>query len=396
MTSVVRKIVRVSELSEKSDNSSLNLKKHPTFCVPKRKIKVHVTVQESPKLRKKYKIKVTSADNKMYYQRSRRGRNSRDNSRSRLRTPSVSLNEKGDSEKRLSNAEIDQVLQDIRSRDQRSRSTSRPPPPKGTPPPLAGADEKRPKSFEKCQSDTDQVLKDLRSNDIRPRSRDQRSTSRDQRSASRPPPPKATPPPLPKDFENPKFTPNTKKDDKTDNNKDWENEEIEAQSFLNDASDSKSDNSGSNWTENLAYCAPKRKVKVNVTIQESPRTVRRKKYKINVQSSADNENMPHNVPQIVPGYKINAQSADYENVPDNVPKTVPNNVPKTVPDNMSKTVPDNVPKTVPDNVPKTVPENVQKGGGRETGVILLILKQRYQNSQQTSFNTRPELTKDLK
>ena len=347
MTSVVRKIVRVSELSEKSDNSSLNLKKHPTFCVPKRKIKVHVTVQESPKLPKKYKIKVTSADNKMYYQRSRRGRNSRDNSRSRLRTPSVSLNEKGDSEKRLSNAEIDQVLQDIRSRDQRSRSTSRPPPPKGTPPPLAG-------------TDTDQVLKKLRSHDIRPRSRDQRSTSRDQRSTSRPPPPKATPPPLPKDFENPKFTPNTKQEDKTDNNKDWENEEIEAQSFLNDASDSKSDNSGSNWTENLAYCAPKRKVKVNVTIQESPRTVRRKKYKINVQS-ADNENMPHNVPQIVPGYKINVQSADYENVPDNVPKTVP--------------------KTVPDNVPKTVPENVQKGGGRETGVILLILKQRYHNSQ---------------
>ena len=77
--------------------------------------------------------------------------------------------------------------------------------------------------------------------------------------------------------------------------------------------------------------------------------------------------MPHNVPQIVPGYKINVQSADYENVPDNVPKTVPNNVPKTLPDN--------VPKTVPDNVPKTVPENVQKGGGRETGVILLILKQ---------------------
>ena len=104
------------------------------------------------------------------------------------------------------------------------------------------------------------------------------------------------------------------------------------QSFLNDESDSKSDNSGSNWTENLAYCAPKRKVKVNVTIQESPRTVRRKKYKINVQSSADNENMPHNVPQIVPGYKINVQSADYENVPDNVSKTV------------------------------------KKGGGRETGV----------------------------
>ena len=195
MTSVVRKIVLVSELSEKSDNSSLNLKKHPTFCVPKRKIKVHVTVQESPKLRKKYKIKVTSADNKMYYQRSRRGRNSRDNSRSRLRTPSVSLNEKDSTEKRLSNAEIDQVLQDIRSRDQRSRSTSRPPPPKGTPPPLA---------------DTDQVLKNLRSHDIRPRSRDQRSTSR-------PPPPKATPPPLPKDFENPKVTPTTKKDDKTDN-----------------------------------------------------------------------------------------------------------------------------------------------------------------------------------
>ena len=113
-----------------------------------------------------------------------------------------------------------------------------------------------------------------------------------------------------------------------------------------------------------------------MTIQESPRTVRRKKYKINVQS-ADNENMPHNVPQIVPGYKINVQSADYENVPDNVPKTVP----------------DNVPKTVPDNVPKTVPENVQKGGGRETGVILLILKQRYHNSQLTSFNTRPELTR---
>ena len=119
---------------------------------------------------------------------------------------------------------------------------------------------------------------------------------------------------------------------------------------MNDASDSKSDNSGSNWTENLAYCAPKRKVKVNVTIQESPRTVRRKKYKINVQS-ADNENMP-----------------------DNVPKTVPNNVPKTV----------------PDNVPKTVPENVQKGGGRETGV-----KQRYHNSQLTLY-TRPKLTKDLK
>ena len=204
MTSVVRKIVLVSELSEKSDNSSLNLKKHPTFCVPKRKIKVHVTVQESPKLRKKYKvkIKVTSADTKMYYQRSRRGRNSRDNSRSRLRTPSVSLNEKDSTEKRLSNAEIDQVLQDIRSRDQRSRSTSRPPPPKGTPPPLA---------------DTDQVLKNIRSNDIRPRSRDQRSTSRDQRSTSRPPPPKATPPPLPKDFENPKVTPTNKQDDKTDN-----------------------------------------------------------------------------------------------------------------------------------------------------------------------------------
>ena len=203
MTSVVRKIVSVSELSEKSDNSSSNLKKNPTFCEPKRKIKVHVTVQESPKLRKKYKIKVTSAaENKMYYQRSRRGRNSRDNSRSRLRTPSVSLNEKDSTEKRLSNAEIDQVLQDIRSRDQRSRSTSRPPPPKGTPPPLA---------------DTDQVLKNIRSNDIRPRSRDQRSTSRDQRSTSRPPPPKATPPPLPKDFETPKVTPTTKQDGKTDN-----------------------------------------------------------------------------------------------------------------------------------------------------------------------------------
>ena len=200
MSLVVRKIVWVSELSEKTDNSSSNLKKH--LCVPKRKIKVHVTVQESPKLRKEYKIKVTSAENKMYYQRSRRGRNSRDNSRSRLRTPSVSLNEKDSTEKRLSNAEIDQVLQDIRSRDQRSRSTSRPPPPKGTPPPLA---------------DTDQVLKNLRSNDIRPRSRDKRSTSRDQRSTSRPPPPKATPPPLPKDFETPKFTPNTKQDDKTDN-----------------------------------------------------------------------------------------------------------------------------------------------------------------------------------
>ena len=76
-----------------------------------------------------------------------------------------------------------------------------------------------------------------------------------------------------------------------------------------------------------------------MTIQESPRTVRRKKYKINVQS-ADNENVPHNVPhnvpKIVPGYKINEQSADYENMPD--------------------------------NVPKTVLENVQKGGGRETGV----------------------------
>ena len=352
MTSVVQKIVLVSELSEKSDDSSLDLKKHPTFCVPKRKIKVHVTVQESPKLRKKYKIKVTSADNKMYYQRSRRGRNSRDNSRSRLRTPSVSLNEKGDSEKRLSNAEIDQVLQDIRSRDQRSRSTSRPPPPKGTPPPLAGADEKKPKSFEKCQSDTDQVLKDLRSNDIRPRSRDQRSTSRDQRSTSRPPPPKATPPPLPKEFENPKFTPTNKQDEKTDS-RDWEKEEIEAKSFLNDASDSKSDNSGSNWTENLAYCAPKRKVKVNVTIQESPRTVRRKKYKINVQS-ADSKNVPHNVPKIVPGYKIDVQSSDYENVPK--------------------------------NVPENVSENVQKGGGRETGVKVLILKQRYHNSQLTSFN----------
>ena len=70
--------------------------------------------------------------------------------------------------------------------------------------------------------------------------------------------------------------------------------------------------------------------------------------------------MPHNVPQIVPGYKINVQSADYE------------------------------------NVPKTLPENVQKGGGRETGVILLILKQRYHNSQLTLFNTRPKLTKDLK
>ena len=54
-----------------------------------------------------------------------------------------------------------------------------------------------------------------------------------------------------------------------------------------------------------------------MTIQESPRTVRRKKYKINVQSSADNENVPHNVPH---------------------------------------------------NVPKTVPEKVQKGGGKETGV----------------------------
>ena len=58
MSLVVRKIVWVSELSEKTDNSSSNLKKHPTFCVPKRKIKVHVTVQESPKLRKTYKIKV--------------------------------------------------------------------------------------------------------------------------------------------------------------------------------------------------------------------------------------------------------------------------------------------------------------------------------------------------
>ena len=55
-----------------------------------------------------------------------------------------------------------------------------------------------------------------------------------------------------------------------------------------------------------------------------------------MQSSADNENVPHNVPKIVPGYKINVQSADYENMPD--------------------------------NVPKTVAENVQKGGGRETGV----------------------------
>ena len=264
--------------------------------------------------------------NKMYYQRSRRGRNSsRDNSRSRIRTPSVSLNEKDSTEKRLSNAEIDQVLQDIRSRDQRSRSTSRPPPPKGTPPPLAG-------------TDTDQVLKNLRSHDIR-------STSRDQRSTSRPPPPKATPPPLPKDFENPKFTPTkTKQDDKTDNSKNWENEDTEAQSFLNDASDSKSDNSGSNWTENLAYCAPKRKVKVNVTIQESPRTVRRKKYKINVQPSADNENVPDNVPK-------------------NVPENVPENVPVNVPENM------------PENVPKIFPGNVQKGGGRETGVKVLIHKQ---------------------
>ena len=71
-----------------------------------------------------------------------------------------------------------------------------------------------------------------------------------------------------------------------------------------------------------------------------------------MQSSADNENVPHNVPhnvpKIVPGYKINEQSADYENIPA--------------------------------NVPKTVPENVQKGGGRETGVKVLILKQRYHNS----------------
>ena len=97
-----------------------------------------------------------------------------------------------------------------------------------------------------------------------------------------------------------------------------------------------------------------------MTIQESPRTVRRKKYKINVQS-ADNENVPGNVLKIVPGYKINVQSADYENVPDNVPKTVP------------------------DSLPKTVPENVQKEGTRETGVKVLILKQRYHNSQLLNF-----------
>ena len=49
----------VKSLGRKTDNFSLNWRKHPTYCVPKRKIKVHVTVQESPKLRKKYKIKVT-------------------------------------------------------------------------------------------------------------------------------------------------------------------------------------------------------------------------------------------------------------------------------------------------------------------------------------------------
>ena len=99
----------------------------------------------------------------MYYQRSRRGRNTsnnnRDNSRSRARTQSVDLNPQK-TEKRLSSAEIDQVLQDIRSRDPRSRSNSRPPPPKGTPPPLG--------------PDADQILQGLRS-----------------RSSSRPPPPKA-------------------------------------------------------------------------------------------------------------------------------------------------------------------------------------------------------------
>ena len=169
---------------------------------------------------------------KMYYQRSRRGRNNRDESRSK-RTQSVDLKEKigsGGSEKRLSNAEIDQVLHDIRSR-----------------------------------------------------------------SSSRPPPPKATPPPLPTEFENPKSPP-TKQDDK--DKVDLRNEEIEAVSrshLFSDGGtacdDGKSDNSGSNWTENPAYCAPKRKVKINLTIQESPKTVRRKKYKINVKSNDDCENV---------------------------------------------------------------------------------------------------------
>ena len=49
----------VKSLGRKTDNFSLNWRKNPTYCVPKRKIKVHVTVQDSPKLRKKYKIKVT-------------------------------------------------------------------------------------------------------------------------------------------------------------------------------------------------------------------------------------------------------------------------------------------------------------------------------------------------
>ena len=142
----------------------------------------------------------------MYYQRSRRGRNNRDDSRSR-RTQSVDVTEKiraekgveKGPEKRLSNAEIDQVLLDIRSR-----------------------------------------------------------------SSSRPPPPKGTPPPLPKEFENPKATPTkfkAKLDDKDKTN--LKNEEIEASSLPFGSAttcDSESDNSGSNstclWTENPAYCAP--------------------------------------------------------------------------------------------------------------------------------------------
>lgn len=80
----------------------------------------------------------------------------------------------------------------------------------------------------------------------------------------------------------------------TNQNVDLKNDKIKASSlpFGSASCDSESDsaagsNPPGNWTENPAYCAPKRKVKINMTVLESPNTVRRKKYKINVK--ADDE-----------------------------------------------------------------------------------------------------------
>ena len=102
---------------------------------------------------------------------------------------------------------------------------------------------------------------------------------------------------MPKEFKSTPPTTNatiTNQDDKIDKSES-KNEDIEASLYFDDACDSKSDNSGSNWTENPAYCAPKRKVKVNVAVQESPRTVRRKKYKIHVKNDSD-ENVTEKEP----------------------------------------------------------------------------------------------------